>query len=147
MFKTKYLPNGNIDIFKARLVAKGYTHKAGIDYSEIFSLVVKFETVRIVMAITAADDLEIVEFDIKIVFLHEDIAELLYMEQPERFIDPAHPDYVCLLCKALYGLKQASHNWNDKFHKFLLQFGFTVSDSDPCAYYSSQGGPITYCRQ
>lgn len=66
---------------------------------------VKFETVRIVMAITAADDLEIVQFYIKTTFLNGDIAELLYMEQPEGFIDEDHPDYVCLLHKALYGLK------------------------------------------
>lgn len=140
VFKTKYLPNGDIDKFKAHLVAKGYTQKAGIDYSETFSLVVKFETVRIVMAITAADDLEIVQFDIKTTFLNGDIAKLLYMEQPEGFIDLDHPDYVCLLRKALYGLKQASCNWNHKFHTFLLQFGFKVNDADPCAHYSSQGG-------
>ena len=140
VFKTKYLPTGSIDKFKARLVAKGYTQKAGIDYSETFSPVVKFETVRIVMAISATDDLEIIQFDIKTAFLNGDIAELLYMEQPECFVDPAHPDYVCLLRKALYGLKQASRNWNNKFHAFLLQFGFKVSEADPCAYYSSHGG-------
>lgn len=92
------------------------------------------------MAITAADDLEIVQFYIKTTFLNGDIAELLYMEQPEGFIDKDHPDYVCLLHKALYGLKQASRNWNSKLHQFLLQLGFTASDADPCAYYSSQGG-------
>ena len=92
------------------------------------------------MAITAADDLEIVQFDIKTIFLNGDLAELLYMEQPEGFIDKDYPDYVCLLRKALYGLKQTSRNWNHKFSQFLLQFGFTASDADPCAYYSSQGG-------
>ena len=121
------------------MVAKGYTQKAGIDYNETFSPVVKFETVRIVMAIIAADDFEIVQFDIKTAFLNGDIAELLYMEQPEGFIDLNFPDYVCLLRKALYGLKQSSRNWNAKFNAFLLKFGFTVSDADPCAYYSSQG--------
>ena len=138
VFETKYRPNGDIDKFKAWLVAKGYTQKAGIDYTETFSPVVKFETIRIVMAITAADDLEIVQFNIKTAFLHGDIAELLYMEQPEGFVDLSHPDYVCLLRKALYRLKQSSRNWNTKFHAFLLQFGLTVSDADPCAYFSSQ---------
>ena len=92
------------------------------------------------MAITAADDLEIIQFDIKTAFLNGDIAKLLYMEQPEGFVDHDHPNYVCLLRKALYGLKQASRNWNHKFHNFLLQFGFKASDGDPCAYYSSQSG-------
>ena len=92
------------------------------------------------MAISAADDLEIIQFDIKTAFLNGDIAEVLYMAQPEGFVDSAHPDYVCLLHKALYGLKQASRNWNHKFHHFFLQFGFQVSDADPCAYYSSQEG-------
>ena len=65
VFKTKYLPNGNVDKFKTRLVAQGCTQKVGIDYSETFSLMVKFESARIVMAITIADDLKIIHFDIK----------------------------------------------------------------------------------
>ena len=97
VFKIKYLPNGIVDKFKARLLAKGCTQKVGIDYSETFSLVVKSETISIVMAITAADDLKIIQFDIKTAFLHGDIAEILYMEQPEGFVDPYHPHYVCLL--------------------------------------------------
>ena len=104
-FKTKYLPNGNVDKFKAHLVAKGCTQEVGIDYTKIFSPVGKFENVRVVMAITAADDLKIIQFDIKTLFLHGDIAEIFYMEQPEGFVDSTHPRYVCLLRKSLYGPK------------------------------------------
>ena len=57
----------NVNKLKAHLVAKGCTQKAGIDYTKIFLLVVKFETVRMVMAITTTDDLEIIQFDIKTV--------------------------------------------------------------------------------
>ena len=106
---------------------------------------VKFETVRIVMAITAADDLEIVQFDIKTTFLNDDLAELLYMEQPEGFIDKDYPDYVCLLRKALYGLKQTSRNWNHKFPQFLLQFGFTASDADPVRIILPKADRLLYC--
>ena len=100
------------------------------------------------MAITAADDLEILQFDIKTVFMYGAHCLTLYMEQPEGFVSSFHPHYVCILLETLYGLKQTSRNWNHKFNQFLLQFDFKVNDVDPCAYYSSQGGQtviLLYC--
>lgn len=41
------------------------------------------------------------------VFLHGDIEEGIFMEQPEVFVDASKPDFVCTLVKALYGSKQA----------------------------------------
>ena len=44
--------------FIARLFAKGYAHKEGIDYNEVFSLVVKHSSIRILLALVAQLDLE-----------------------------------------------------------------------------------------
>lgn len=93
--------------FKARLVAKGFTQKEGVDYTEIFAPVVKFTTVRIMLALVAHYDWELKQMDVTTAFLHGDLDKDIYMHQPEGFIDKSKPDHVCLLKKALYGLKQS----------------------------------------
>jgi len=52
--------------FIARLVAKGNNQKEGIDYTETFALVVRYESVRTLLAIAALKNLELWQFDIKI---------------------------------------------------------------------------------
>ncbi|KAL2243923.1 UNVERIFIED_CONTAM: Retrovirus-related Pol polyprotein from transposon TNT 1-94 [Sesamum indicum] len=94
--------------YKVRLVKKGFTQKEGIDYNEIFSPVVKYTTVRIILALTAHYNWELKRMDVKTAFLHGDLDEHIYMSQPVGFVDKLKPDYDCLLKKSLYGLKQSS---------------------------------------
>ena len=92
--------------YKARLVAKGYSQKEGIDYSEIFSPVVRHTSIRVLLSIVAAQDLELEQMDVKTAFLHGHLEESIYMEQPQGFREPGSKEKVCLLKKSLYGLKQ-----------------------------------------
>ena len=72
-------PNKDGIRYKARLVAKGYAQKEGIDYNEVFSPVVKHSSIRILLALVAHLDLELVQLDVKTVFLHGDFVEEIYV--------------------------------------------------------------------
>lgn len=138
VFRVKRKANGDIERFKARLVVRGFSQVRGIDYQETFSPVVKFTSVRLILAVAAAEKLILRQFDIKTAFLYGELEEEIYMEQPDGFKDSSGK--VCLLNKSLYGLKQASRCWNLKFTQFLKRFNLTVSSADSCVFIGSVFG-------
>jgi hypothetical protein len=121
--------------YKARLVACGYAQLYGVDYLDTYSPVVKHYSIRLVLAIAAVLDLEMVQLDIKTAFLNGELEEEIFMKQPEGYELPGKEQEVCRLSKCLYGLKQASRCWNTKFDGFIIKFGFTRSQCDPCVYF------------
>ena len=137
VFRIKAKADGSIDRFKARLVVKGCSQKAGQDYSETYAPVARFDSVRILLAIAAAKDFDLKQFDVKTAFLHGDLDEDIYMAKPDGFDDGS--EKVCHLKKSFYGLKQAPRQWHAKFDGFLQQFGLTPSKYDPCIYTSEDG--------
>lgn len=56
VFKTKLNKKGELDKCKARLVAKRYTQQADIDYTEVFALVTRWDTIRLILALDANRD-------------------------------------------------------------------------------------------
>ena len=105
ILKRKFKCDGSIEKYKARLVAKGFTQKPSIDYEETYSLAAKFTSIRILMSIVFALDLELYQMDVKTSFLNGDLKE---------------ENKVYKLKKSLYGLKQASRQRYYTFHNAIV---------------------------
>ena len=102
VFAIKTNSHQNSHRYKARLVAKGFSQREGIDYFETFSPVVRYEFIRILLALAAKEDYEIIKFDVKTAFLNGDLQEDLYMELPERYANEENRDSICKLRRSLY---------------------------------------------
>jgi len=75
-------PNGR---YRSRLVAKGFSQVEGIDFDELFSPVVRYENVRLLLAVAALEDLDIQSIDVKTAYLYGNLDEEIYIEQSEGF--------------------------------------------------------------
>ena len=73
---------GQVVRYKARLVAKGYSQVEEVDINETFAPVAKFTTVRCILTIGAALDLEMHQMDLKTAILKPYLEEIIYMDQP-----------------------------------------------------------------
>ncbi|GJU70996.1 retrovirus-related pol polyprotein from transposon TNT 1-94 [Tanacetum coccineum] len=81
--------------------------------------------------------------DVKIAFLNGPLKEEVYVNQPDRFVDPHHPDKVYRLKKALYGLNQALRAWYDELSNFLVSKGFSKGFIDPTLFITKKAIDIS----
>ena len=86
VFRTKHDASDNIIRYKALLVTKAYSQVAGVDFDETFAPMAKFITIRCILAIVAAMDWEIHQMDVKTTFLNGVLEAVIYMDQPEGFV-------------------------------------------------------------
>lgn len=143
IFTVKYNADGSLERYKARLVAKGYTQTYGVDYQETFAPVAKMNTVRILLALAAHFDWQLVQYDVKNAFLHGDLDEEIYMNIPPG-IEENTGNKVCKLRKALYGLKQSPRAWFGRFATVMKDFGYKQSQGDHTLFIKhSKTGKVT----
>jgi hypothetical protein len=110
---------------KARLVVKGFSQVKGMDYNQVFLLVVRFETVRVMLALCALENWHIEGLDVCNAYLYGKLEEEIYMQQPEGFKVKGKEHMVIRLNHALYGLKQAGLVWYWTLAKSLKEIGLT----------------------
>ena len=135
VFVVKVNLDGSVARLKARLVAKGYAQTYGVDYFDTFSPVAKMTSVRLFISLAATHNWDLHQLDIKNAFLHGDLQEEVYMDQPPEFVAQGEIGKVCRLRKSLYGLKQSPRAWFGKFNQAVVKFGLQKSKSDHSISY------------
>ena len=86
VYRLKEMSDSTNPKYKARLVAKGFRQEYGVNFDKNFSPVVKMTTLRFMLDVVAADNLELIQLDVKTTFLHGDLQEEIYMEEPKGFV-------------------------------------------------------------
>jgi hypothetical protein len=111
-------------------MAKGFSQVEGVDYDEIFSPVVRYETFRLMFALAALENMHMTALDVKTAFLYGKLDEVIFMDQPEGFVLKGKGSKVLRLRRALYGLKQAALSWWKELEAFMQTIGFKRTSSD-----------------
>ena len=138
-FKCKRYPDGKVRKLKGRFCVRGDRQKDGIDYdsNEIFSPVVSWQTVRLLLILSIVLGLETKQVDYTAAFTHAPIGNKeVFCEMPRGF---AEEGKVLKLKKSLYGLKQSPVNFFNFIKDKLEKAGFQSQDSvDPCLFISDK---------
>ncbi|GJU07649.1 retrovirus-related pol polyprotein from transposon TNT 1-94 [Tanacetum coccineum] len=130
IYKVKKDEFGGVLKNKARLVAQEFRQEEEIDFEESFAPVVRIEAICIFIANVTHRNMTIYQVDVKTAFLNGELKEVVYVSQPEGFVDQDNPSHVYKLKKALYGLKQAPRVWYDMLSSFLISQHFSKSAVD-----------------
>jgi len=75
-------------------VAKGYVQMYGIDYDETVAPVVRFSSIRTLLAFAIQNSLLIYQMDVVTAFLNGTLSEEIYM-QPDGYIQVGNEHLVC----------------------------------------------------
>ncbi|KAK9696674.1 Reverse transcriptase (RNA-dependent DNA polymerase) [Popillia japonica] len=117
-------------MYKARLVALGFQQQE--DFSDIYSPVLRMQTLRILLSVAVYREYQIHQMDVKGAFLYGEIKDNVFLKPPKGI--KIENGYALRLKKALYGLKKSPKHWYERFTEIITGFGFKRSENDYCLY-------------
>ena len=101
---------------------------------------VRYTSIRSILALAAVMKWRIHQMDFKTTFLNGVFKGKVYVEQPLGFETHDRKTDACKLKKDLYGLKRAPRTWYYRMDNFLMSLGFTKSKADSNLYFKVEGG-------
>ena len=149
VFKIKENKDGTIERYKTRCTALGNLQRPGVDFDETFAPVVRYSTIRLLLAKAATSKLILHHMDIDTAFLYGtlDKTEEVYMKVPDSVQIPTHlqgKDVVCKIHKGIYGLRQSPRLFNRNLDQTLSNIGLSKSKHDACLYIRKVGNEVSY---
>ncbi len=112
-----------------------------MDFHESFASMVKWGTIRCVMALAARQGWKMFHVDVKIAFLNAPLTDEVYMTRPKGYIIPGKEFQVCKLMKELYGLRQVPRTWYGRINNYLQkQVGLKRNEVDQNTYFLEEEG-------
>lgn len=140
VYKKKMKLDGSIKKYKVRYVVQSFEQRFGRDYTEKWASVIKSNSYKVLMAKTAAEDLELEQMDVVLAYHHGrlDENETIYVELPPEYLINGK-DCIALLNSALYGLKQRARVWYLTLYAAFLELEFKRTFSDHSLFVHSNG--------
>jgi hypothetical protein len=128
VFKVKRLADGSVDKFKVRFVAQGFSQRPGFDFDETYTPVVWFDSLHLLLAITAVQGWRPQQVDVKSAYLYGDLDEEIFMTLPKGHREKGK---TARCRKCISGLKQSTCKSYERLTKHFESSGFAISNFDP----------------
>ena len=139
---------GAIKKYKARLNIDGSRMRKGVHYDMTYSPVASWNSVRMLLTLTALHGWHTKQIDVVQAFAQAPIEKTLYMKIPAGITfecndDPR--DYVLKIHRNIYGQKQAGRVSNQYLaSKLVKKLGFKQSKVDECVFYRGKTLYVLY---
>lgn len=105
IFRLKQKKYTSAPRYKEKLLVKGFCERKMVNFDDIFSPVMNFFKICMMLGLTTSLNLEAEQMDVKTIFLHNDLDKEIYINQPKAFV-VIGKNYVYKLRKGLYVLKK-----------------------------------------
>jgi len=136
VYKAKGNAQGEVEQYNAWLVAKGFSQILGQDNNEIFTPMVRYDSLRLLLALSACKEWRPRQLDVQTAFWYRILKEEVYID----LLEGSRLDrMMAKLKRCIYGLKQSLREWYYRLVEYLGPFGFAITAWDPCVLVHESG--------